>query len=160
MANTGVSATLTNEDVNLKWNVAAAPHGNWKVTRIGGLGRSVIVIDDSYLGIDAGKPKQYCFGDLHELSPITVDAQVDPDNTTIFPTSDQTAGNVPVPLGGAVSGTSWILTLPAASGNGTTLAFTGAIISDSGIELVNNDRLRSTFQVQPDGKTFTWNGNT
>jgi hypothetical protein len=157
MSLTGVTAKLTNEDTAIRWNVAAAPTGNWEITAIRGIvGRSLVVIDDSHLGLTKGDSMQYCFGDLHELRPITVDSKLNPDDTDVFPNAATDNGTVPVKM--ALAASSWVLTLPAASGNATILTFSGAIVDDSGMDLVNNDRPRTTFQIQPDGKTFSWAG--
>lgn len=161
MANTGVSATLTNEDTLIRWNVAASPHANWKITRVGGIiGRTLAVIDDSHFGIAVNGPKNYLFADLHDLDPISVESQIDADNVTIFPAGlPVTDGTAPVKM--ALASSSWILTVPPRTGSaGTTFTFTGAIIRDGGLELVNNDRHRTNFQIQPDGKTYSIDGNT
>jgi len=159
---TGVGSTLVCAESTLKFSSSQA----WKITRIAGLGRSVPVIDDSYLGITAGAPKQYCFGALHELEPLEVACLLDVDDTDVFPDAATSDGSVPVPLGSVSTGVptatedDFTLTMPTAPGaNATTLNFSGAIVRDSGFELVNNDRLRTTFTIQPDGKTFTWDSN-
>jgi hypothetical protein len=157
MSLTGVTAKLTNADANIRWNVTGSE--NWEITAIRGIvGRSLVVIDDSHLGLAKGDSMQYCFGDLHELRPITVDSKLNPDDTDVFPDAATTDGSVPVKM--ILPASNWVLTLPfAATASATTLVFTGAIVDDSGFDLVNNDRPRTTFQIQPDGKTFTWDSN-
>lgn len=156
MCQTGVGATLASSDADLKFTA-----GLYKIRSMSGLVRSRGVIDNSHLGQTAGTLKLMCFEDLDNITPLSVDIQQDFDNTTVFPTSDTSDGSVPIKLGEVTTASSeFVLTLPSTSGNATDLTFSGAWVNDGGINLVNNDRVRAVYQAQPDGTTFTWNGNT
>jgi len=164
MALTGVTSSLLESQGTLKFTSTEA----WKITRIGGLQRSVAVIDDSHLGLTQYSAKLYCFGDLVDLSPMSIDVHIDPDNTDIFEASSSTnspnnAMETPIPLGvnlntNVVTTVTnfMVLTLPSTNTTAASLTISGAFISDSGFELVNNDRPRSTLQFHPDGRTFIW----
>jgi hypothetical protein len=155
---TGVGANLLSSTAGTKFTSSE----NWLVTGIrGAFGRSVVVIDDSDLQIAKGRSKQYCFGDLYELRPVTVECKADPDDSNVWDdvtdNGSTTVHDVPVVLGD-LSGTNptFVLTMPTNQSTACTCTFTGAIVDDSGVDLVNNDRPRITFQIQPDGGTFTW----
>ena len=119
---TGTGVTLVSADSTIKFT-----SGLWDIQGIGGLRRSVQVIDKSHLGIAAGGMMQYCFANIHSLSPLDVDVLVDPDDTTVFPNAETTDGSVPVPLGSIAgdptTSNSFVLTLATASGNATKLTF-------------------------------------
>lgn len=159
MSLTGVGASLVSTTAGTKFTATEA----WKISRIGGLGRSVPVIDSSHLGISAQRSKHYVFGDLYDLRPITVECLVDPDDSNVWDSVDDTANpdvdtgpdhNMPLNLG--ISGL-FTLSFPTTETTSPAkLAFTGAIVDDSGVELSNNDRLRTTFQIHPDGQQMEW----
>ena len=163
---TGVGVSLTTPDTSLKFGSTE----DYKVKRISGLGRSVIVIDDSHLGLPKNGPMRYCFGDLVELRPLTVECLQDPDNTTRFEAVGTGATNAaisttemieamrqPLPLGDVTAvATPFILTFPSEKATAAVLYFTGAFIDDGGVDIAQGDRLRNTFQIQPDGNQFVW----
>lgn len=140
---------------------------NYKVRGISGGGRSLSVIDDSHLGQTKGQGLQLCFGDLFSQEPFVLDAQMDTENVTIFENinSNGTAAtgttdvfDNPVLLGDA-AGTppTFALTLPVSTFTAGVLTFTGAIIRDSGYNLVTDgDRPRVQLTVQPDMQTYWW----
>jgi hypothetical protein len=152
---TGIGAIFTCSNASLNF-----PSGANQIIprRISGLGRSVIIIDDSDLTLAENGPEQYCPGDLVQLRPISVDVKQDVDNTTIFPTAAHGAAAqaVPVPLGissGTVS--PFTLQFPSTETTGFTITFSGFFNDDSGIELVKTNRHNGTLQIQPDGQLFT-----
>lgn len=172
---TGTGATLNAAQSGLRFTSGEQtdPAG-FKITSISGLGRSVAVIDNSDLSIAAGSPKKYCFGNIHDMRPLTVGIKINVDDITMFPdgAKDQTLAadnNIPFPMGEATDndsdptslavGNDFVLTFPTNQSSNTRLVFSGAFIDDSGIELVNNDRHRMTLQIQPDGEKFWWQGN-
>lgn len=174
---TGTGATLASAESDLHFSTNETNGTAWGITSISGLGRSVAVIDNSDLSIPQGSPKKYCFANIHDLRPLTVGVKVNVDNTTIFPDGDedQTASGgekLPFEIGlksdttpstptNQTVGTDFVLTFPStATGSNTRLVFSGAFIDDSGIALVNNDRHRSTLQIQPDGERFWWEGDS
>lgn len=153
---TGVGGNLISTTGTTKYTTTES----WKMTRIGGLGRSVTVIDNSHLGINAERSKHYVFADLYDLRPITVELLIDPDDTTVFDTvTDTNLDTGPdhdVPFNLGVTG-DFVLTFPtAAATSAAALTFSGAIVDDGGVDMVNNDRLRTTIQIQPDGEDMDW----
>lgn len=159
MALTGVGATIF-ETTSTDTKFVTA---NFKVRGISGGGRSLAVIDDSHLGQTKGQALELCFADLHSHEPWVVDAQMDTENITIFESiADGTAEHDnPVMLGvnkttGAAPTFSLVLPESSTVGNQATLVFSGAIIRDSGYNLVTTDRPRTTLTIQPDGKSYAW----
>lgn len=162
MALTGLGSKLfekTTTDTKLQ-------EANWKVRSITGGGRSLSVIDDSHLGQTKGQGLQLCFGDLFSQEPFVLDCQMDTENVTIFEdintsfaTNSSDVFDNPVVLGD-VAGVAkqFLLTLPVLTfATPAKLTFTGAIIRDSGYNLVTDgDRPRTQLTVQPDMKTYGW----
>ncbi len=160
MALTGLGSSLIEEtSTNTKLQAA-----NFKVRSITGGGRSLSVIDDSHLAQTKGQGLHLCFGDLFSQEPFVLDCQMDTENVTIFSainagtTIDDVFDN-PVHLGD-YQGTpeQFLLTLPVATfSTAAALTFTGAVIRDSGYNLVvDGDRPRVQLTVQPDMKTYSW----
>lgn len=136
----------------MKWEAS------YNVRAMRGLARSVGTIDDSHLGI-TNSMMHYCFTELVNVEPLVLDLHQDTDNTTRFPDADTSDQTVPIPLGlDSNTSSPFVLTFPTTTATAPTLTFTGSFISDSGIPLVIDDRFRSEYQLQPDGKLFTWNG--
>lgn len=168
---TGRSATLFSTDDDTKFSDVAAHR--WQVRGISGGGRVLQVLDDSHLGQSRGRPLEKCFADLYEWEPFVVDVQLDTENTTLFEDINEggttaIGTNVytneidnPVALGvpSANSGVApfFQLELPKLTlTNAATLLFSGAIVRDSGYNLVTTDRNRITLTIQPDGKKVDW----
>jgi hypothetical protein len=153
---TGIGAILGTANTALKFPSSGA--NQIIPRRISGLGRSVIIIDDSDLTLAENGPEQYCPGDLVQLRPISVDVKQDVDNTTVFATGAHGAAAqaIPVPLGiGSGTTSPFILEFPSTLANGFKINFSGFFNDDSGIELVKTNRHNSTLQIQPDGQLFT-----
>lgn len=106
-----------------------------KYRQIGGLGRSVPVLDDTTLASTGYMEKRA--GDLKDIEPIDCEIFADPD--------------VEVPVGLLATIT---ITYQPKSGqtNGATLVGTGFISSESEGAKVPNEQVISTYQLQFDGK--------
>lgn len=125
--------------------VFAAPNNNLsfaaKYRQIGGLGRSVEVLDDTTLSSTGYREKRP--GDLKDTDPIDCEIFADMDKE--------------IPLGLKATIT---ITYPPKSGqtNGAVFTATGFISQDSGASAAPGAQMQSTYQLTIDGKDTkpTW----